>query len=75
MKKPVRVPYEVKVAMHDILYEAMLTTHASLNAAFAIMDITYDEHAFEAADETAQALRHLSRAARHIYLMPASESQ
>ena len=67
------ISLDMKIAAHEIVFDAMIHTQGALNASLAILEITMGDSAFAAADEVAQALRHLSRASRSIYKMPASE--
>jgi hypothetical protein len=72
--KSMRMSREVKVAAYEIIYEAMICTQAAFNASLAILEMTHDDIAFDAADESAEALNHLARAARRIYKMPVAEN-
>jgi hypothetical protein len=69
-QSPQLITREMKTAAHEIIYEAMVSTQSAFNASLVILEITHDDHAFDAADEAAEALSHLARAARRIYKMP-----
>jgi hypothetical protein len=68
-----QITLEVKAAAHEIIYEAMMSSIAALNAALAIYEITIDQSALEAIDCIGQSLRAMNKAALYVYRMPVVE--
>lgn len=68
--KPEPIDFDLKVATHKIVFDAIVETYAALNATTVLYEASPHDESLEAIDQIMQAMQHLAAAGRHIYRLP-----